>query len=296
VSTRQVSRTGALTGQSRSRRRSRLPSVLVHLLLVAGALTMLYPLLWMVSSSFKSADEIFSDVGLVPTTLIIENYVDGWTALGIWFGTFFANSFLIAGLAVVGNVISCALAAFAFARLKFRLRRFWFAVMLITMMLPIHVLIVPQYVLFHGLGWVNTILPLTVPKFLGVDAFFIFLMVQFIRGLPTELDDAARIDGCGQIQIFYRIILPLMTPALITTAIFTFYWTWDDFFGQLIFLSDLETYTVPLALRAFLDSSGSSSWGPMFAMATLSLVPVVGFFLIFQQRLTEGIATTGLKG
>jgi multiple sugar transport system permease protein len=296
VSTRQVSRSSALTGQSRARRRSRLPSVLVHLLLVGGALTMLYPLLWMVSSSFKSADEIFSDVGLVPTTLIVENYVDGWTALGIWFGTFFANSFLIAGLAVVGNVISCALAAFAFARLRFRLRRFWFAVMLITMMLPIHVLIVPQYVLFHGLGWVNTILPLTVPKFLGVDAFFIFLMVQFIRGLPTELDDAARIDGCGQIQIFYRIILPLMTPALITTAIFTFYWTWDDFFGQLIFLSDLETYTVPLALRAFLDSSGSSSWGPMFAMATLSLVPVVGFFLVFQQRLTEGIATTGLKG
>jgi multiple sugar transport system permease protein len=296
VSTGQVSRSSALTGQSRGRRRSRLPSVLVHLLLVAGALTMLYPLLWMVSSSFKSADEIFSDVGLVPTTLIVENYVDGWTALGIWFGTFFANSFLIAGLAVVGNVISCALAAFAFARLRFRLRRFWFAVMLITMMLPIHVLIVPQYVLFHGLGWVNTILPLTVPKFLGVDAFFIFLMVQFIRGLPTELDDAARIDGCGQIQIFYRIILPLMTPALITTAIFTFYWTWDDFFGQLIFLSDLETYTVPLALRAFLDSSGSSSWGPMFAMATLSLVPVVGFFLVFQQRLTEGIATTGLKG
>lgn len=281
---------------SRRRRESRWPNVVVHLLLIAGAASMIYPLLWMVSSSFKSADEIFSDPGLIPSHLVPNNYAEGWSALGLSFGRFFLNSFIIAGLCVVGNVASCSMAAYAFARLDFAFRRVWFAVMLVTIMLPIHVLIVPQYVLFHELGWINTFLPLTVPKFLAVDAFFVFLMVQFIRGLPRELDDAARIDGCGPVQIFLRIMLPLMSPALITTAIFTFYWTWDDFFGQLIFLSDLETYTVPLGLRGFLDSSGSSSWGPMFAMATLSLVPVFTFFLIFQRRLTEGIATTGLKG
>ena len=281
---------------SRRRRESRWPNVVVHLLLIAGAASMIYPLLWMVSSSFKSADEIFSDPGLIPSHLVPNNYPEGWSALGLSFGRFFLNSFIIAGLCVVGNVASCSMAAYAFARLDFAFRRVWFAVMLVTIMLPIHVLIVPQYVLFHELGWINTFLPLTVPKFLAVDAFFVFLMVQFIRGLPRELDDAARIDGCGPVQIFLRIMLPLMSPALITTAIFTFYWTWDDFFGQLIFLSDLETYTVPLGLRGFLDSSGSSSWGPMFAMATLSLVPVFTFFLIFQRRLTEGIATTGLKG
>ncbi|TMR96435.1 carbohydrate ABC transporter permease [Nonomuraea basaltis] len=268
----------------------------VHLLVVAGALAMLYPLFWLISSSFKPNDEIFTDPGLVPETVVADNYATGWTALGVPFSGFFANSFLIAAAAVAGNVMSCSMAAYAFARLSFRFRRLWFAIMMMSIMLPIHVLIVPQYTLFKYLGWVDTFLPLIVPKFLAVDGFFIFLMVQFIRSLPRELDDAARIDGCGPVQVYWRIILPLSRPALITTAIFTFIWTWDDFFSQLVYLSDVSTYTVPLALRAFLDSSGGSTWGPMLAMAVLSLIPILGFFLIFQRRITEGISTTGLKG
>ncbi|MBM7789533.1 carbohydrate ABC transporter permease [Tenggerimyces flavus] len=277
-------------------RRGPVRGAVTHVLLIAGALVMLYPLLWMVSGAFKPADEIFASAGLLPESFTLSNFIDGWTGLGIGFGRFFLNSFTISALAVVGNVLSCSMAAYAFARLSFRFKRAWFAIMLVTIMLPIHVLIVPQYVLFHNLKWINTILPLTIPHFLAVDAFFIFLMVQFIRGLPRELDDAARIDGCGPVQIYLRIVLPLMTPALITTAIFTFIWTWDNFFNQIVFISDVEKFTVPLALRAFLDSSGESSWGPMFAMATLSLVPVVTFFLVFQKRITEGISTTGLKG
>ncbi|WP_433428652.1 carbohydrate ABC transporter permease [Nonomuraea sp. CA-141351] len=268
----------------------------VHLLVVVGALVMLYPLFWLISSSFKPNDEIFTDPGLVPETVVADNYATGWGALGVPFSGFFANSFIIAAAAVAGNVMSCSMAAYAFARLSFRFRKLWFAIMLMSIMLPIHVLIVPQYTLFKYLGWVDTFLPLIVPKFLAVDGFFIFLMVQFIRSLPRELDDAARIDGCGPILVYWRIILPLSRPALITTAIFTFIWTWDDFFSQLVYLSDVSTYTVPLALRAFLDSSGGSSWGPMLAMAVLSLIPILGFFLIFQRRITEGISTTGLKG
>jgi multiple sugar transport system permease protein len=268
----------------------------LHLLVVAGALVMLYPLFWLISSSFKPNDEIFTDPGLVPETVVADNYATGWSALGVPFSGFFANSFVIAAAAVAGNVMSCSMAAFAFARLSFRFRRLWFAIMLVSIMLPIHVLIVPQYTLFKYLGWVDTFLPLIVPKFLAVDGFFIFLMVQFIRSLPRELDDAARIDGCGPVLVYWRIILPLSRPALITTAIFTFIWTWDDFFSQLVYLSDVSTYTVPLALRAFLDSSGGSTWGPMLAMAVLSLIPILGFFLIFQRRITEGISTTGLKG
>jgi multiple sugar transport system permease protein len=268
----------------------------VHLLVVVGALVMLYPLFWLISSSFKPNDEIFADPGLVPETVVADNYATGWTALGVPFSGFFANSFLIAAAAVAGNVMSCSMAAYAFARLSFRFRRLWFAIMMMSIMLPIHVLIVPQYTLFKYLGWVDTFLPLIVPKFLAVDGFFIFLMVQFIRSLPRELDDAARIDGCGPVLVYWRIILPLSRPALITTAIFTFIWTWDDFFSQLVYLSDVSTYTVPLALRAFLDSSGGSTWGPMLAMAVLSLIPILGFFLIFQRRITEGISTTGLKG
>jgi multiple sugar transport system permease protein len=267
-----------------------------HLLLAGGGLVMLYPLLWMVSGSLKSTDEIFHGAGLWPTNFTLDNYRAGWVALGVGFGGFFANSFVISAAASIGNVVSCSMAAYAFARLRFRFKRVWFALMLVSIMLPIHVLIIPQYALFHRLGWVNTFLPLILPKFLAVDGFFIFLMVQFIRGLPTELDDAARIDGCGPAQTYLRIILPLMTPALVTTAIFTFIWTWDDFFSQLVYLNDLDHYTVPLALRSFLDSSGQSSWGPMLAMATLSLVPVLTFFLFFQRRITDGISTTGLRG
>jgi multiple sugar transport system permease protein len=270
--------------------------VAVHTLLIGGALIMLYPLLWMVSSSLKSTDEIFGGAGLWPHRVTLHNYPTGWTALGTGFGWFFAHSFLISLAAVAGNTLSCSMAAYAFARLHFRFKRVWFALMLVSIMLPIHVLIIPQYTLFHTLGWIGTYLPLIVPKFLAVDGFFTFLMVQFIRSLPTELDDAARIDGCGPVQIYRRVILPLMTPALVTTAIFTFIWTWDDFFSQLVYLDDIDHYTVPMALRAFLDSSGDSTWGAMFAMATLALIPVLVFFLIFQRRITEGISTTGLRG
>jgi ABC-type glycerol-3-phosphate transport system permease component len=277
---------------------NRVGRLVTHLLLIAGALVMLYPLLWMVGSSFKPANQIFGTVNLLPDEFILTNYSDGWFALGFPFARFFANSFLISALSVVGNVFSCSLAAYAFARLSFRFRRAWFAVMLVTIMLPIHVLIVPQYTLFHWFGWIDTYLPLTVPHFLAVDAFFVFLMVQFIRSLPTELDDAARIDGCGPFQIYLRIVLPLMKPALITTAIFTFIWSWDNFFSQVIFISSLEKLTVPLALRAFIDATGTeeSAWGPMFAMTTLAMAPVFTFFLIFQKQITEGISTTGLKG
>jgi multiple sugar transport system permease protein len=147
------------------------------------------------------------------------------------------------------------MAAYAFARLEFTAKKFWFAIMLLSIMLPIHVVIVPQYILFSNLGWINTLLPLVVPKLLATDAFFVFLMVQFIRGIPRELDEAARIDGCGTASIFLRIILPLMLPALATTTIFTFIWTWNDFFSQLIYLTDPHMYTVPVALRSFVDST-----------------------------------------
>jgi multiple sugar transport system permease protein len=157
------------------------------------------------------------------------------------------------------------------------------------------VVIVPQYIIFSQLGWVNTFLPLVVPKFLATEAFFIFLMVQFIRGIPRELDEAARIDGCGHFRIYFRIILPLMVPALATTAIFTFIWTWNDFFGQLIYLTRPDMYTVPVALRAFVDASSDSSWGSLFAMSIISLIPVFVIFLFGQRYLLKGIATTGGK-
>jgi multiple sugar transport system permease protein len=265
--------------------------------LIIGAVFMLYPLLWMIGSSFKPDDRIFTELSPFPSSLDLNNYVNGWTlGTGTTFTTFYVNSFIVCAGAIIGNLLSCSLAAYAFARIRFRLRGMWFAIMLGTLMLPFHVTIIPQYIIFHTLDWTNTFLPLIVPKFFAVDAFFIFLMVQFIRGLPLELEEAAMIDGCSRFGVFRRIIVPLIKPALVTTTIFTFIWTWNDFFSQLLYLNTEANYTISLGLRQFLDSSGKSAWGPMFAMTTLSLVPVIAVFLFFQKRLVEGIATTGLKG
>jgi multiple sugar transport system permease protein len=271
--------------------------LLKHLFITAVAFIMLYPVLWMAGSSFKPANMIFSDIWIWPKEWIVENYVKGWSGIaGNSFSLFLNNSLIVSLSAVVGNVISCSMAAYAFARLNFHFKAICFGLMLMTIMLPHHVTLIPQYIIFNNLGWVNTFFPLIVPKWLATDAFFIFLTIQFIRGLPKELDEAATIDGCGSIQIYWQIIMPLSLPALITTAIFTFLWTWDDFFSQLIYLSDVSKYTVPLGLRLFLDSSSQSDWGPMFAMSVLSLIPCFIIFTVCQKYFVEGIATSGIKG
>jgi multiple sugar transport system permease protein len=272
-----------------------LRSLLKHAALIGFALVMLYPLLWMLSSSFKPTALIFREPGLIPGEWDFSNYGDGWMALLHPFHHYLLNSAIVVFGAVLGNLVSCSMAAYAFARLKFRGRNVWFAIMLMSIMLPIHVIIVPQYILFSSLEWINTFLPLIVPKLLATDAFFVFLMVQFFRGIPRELDEAARLDGCGHGRIFLQIMLPLALPALATTAIFTFIWTWNDFFSQLIFLTRPDMYTVPIALRTFVDATSNSSWGPLFAMSIVSLIPVFLVFLFGQKYLVKGIATTGIK-
>ncbi|MBB4052254.1 multiple sugar transport system permease protein [Devosia subaequoris] len=283
-----------VTGED-SPARSRLTSVMIHVALLAASVIMLYPLLWLLAASFRPENEIFTSASIIPSSWSIDSYFRGWNGLRTSFGTFYINSFIISGLSVIGNVLACSMAAYAFARLNFKYKNFWFALMLMTLMLPYQVTLIPQYVLFRGLGWVNTFMPLVVPKFLAADGFFIFLMVQFFRGLPRELDEAAQMDGCSPWRIYWKIILPLSTPVLATAAIFTFIWTWDDFFGPLIYLSEMKSYTVMLGLRTFTDSTGESDFGGLFAMSVLSLIPIFLFFLFFQRMLIEGIATTGMK-
>ena len=271
---------------------------LTHLLIIALGVAMIYPVLWMIVSSFKPNTMIFSDPGLIPKTVTIQNYISGWKGYaGTSFGKFFANSLILCAVAIIGNLISCTMAAYAFGRLKFAGRDFLFAVMMLTLMLPAQVTIVPRYILFNAFGWVGTYLPLLVPRFLAADAFFVFLLVQFIRTLPKELDDAAAIDGCGKFEIFLRIIVPLAAPALVTTALFTFLWTWDDFFNQLLYLTRPDTFTVSRALRTFVGDAGSvSNWGGALAMATLSVAPAFILFFALQKYFVQGIATTGIKG
>jgi multiple sugar transport system permease protein len=275
--------------------RSGIRSVLKHLVLIAVSLIMIYPLLWMIVSSLRPDELIFRDPGLWLQTLEFSNYELGWNALDHPFSHYMLNSAIVVLGSILGNLISCSMAAYAFARMQFRGNRLFFGIMLLTIMLPIHVIIVPQYIMFSQIGWVNTFWPLIAPKLLATDAFFVFLMVQFIRGIPKDLDEAARIDGAGHARIFLQIILPLMVPALATTTIFTFIWTWSDFFTSLIFLTSPNMFTVPVALRTFVDSEGATSWGSLFAMSVVSLLPVFIAFLFGQRFLIKGIGTTGLK-
>lgn len=277
--------------------RVRVSKLFMHVAIISVGILMLYPLIWMVSSSFKENVDIFKGESFWPETFILNNYIQGWEGLsGFSFGTFFMNSFFICIVAIIGNVISCSMAAYAFSRLDFAFKKVFFAIMLITLMLPFHVTVIPQYIMFNKLEWINTYLPLTLPKFLATEGFFIFLMVQFMRTIPKELEEAAKMDGCGPIKIYWYLIMPLSLPAIITTMIFTFIWTWNDFFTQLLYLSDIKLYTVAVGLRMFVDSMGESSWGALFAMSTLSLIPLFAVFIFFQKYLIEGITAGGVKG
>ena len=279
------------------RRHNRTATVLRATLIVVLLAIVLYPLLWLAASALKPDTEVASNLSLVPHNPTLHNFVAGWTGMKtVSFGRFFLNSAVIALGVVIANCASCLVTAYAFARLRFPLRGMWFAAMIMTLLLPSHVLIVPQFVLFKFLGWIDTPLPLIVPKLLATDAFFVFLMVQFIRGIPREMDEAANVDGCSPFGIFRHVIVPLARPALVTTAIFSFIWTWNDFFSQLIYLNSPDHYTVPIGLRLFINAEGLSSLGPMFAMSLLSLGPVFLFFIAFQRLLVEGINTTGIKG
>jgi multiple sugar transport system permease protein len=268
------------------------------LLCLAALALVLYPIVWLISASLTPVEDLVSNLrSLFPGRVTTDGYTGALEgAGGESFWTFLGNSTIVASGAVIGNVVSCSLAAYAFARLRFRLSGPLFAFALVTIMLPAHVTLIPQYVVFQRLGMIDTFVPLILPKLLATDAFFVFLMVQFMRGIPYELDEAAKIDGCGPVRNYRYVVLPLSRPAMVTTAIFTFIWTWNDFFSQLIYLSSTENYTIPMGLRLFIDQTSSSSYGPMFAMSVLSLVPIGLFFLAFQRFLVAGVATTGLKG
>lgn len=272
-------------------------NLLMHFLIILFGLIMIYPLIWMLSASFKEDVEIFQSTSLLPKNPTLNNYIYGWKGVsGVSFGKFFINSFFIAIVSIIANILSCSMAAYAFSKLEFRFKNTLFAIMLVTLMLPFHVRLIPQYIVFSKIGWVNTYLPLLVPKFFATEGFFIFLLVQFMRGISNELLEAPRIDGAGTFRIYMQFIMPLSVPALVTVAIFTFIWTWNDFFSQMIYLSAPPTFTVSLALRMFVDATGESSWGALFAMSCLSLVPLLFIFIVFQRYLVEGIMLGSIKG
>ncbi len=278
--------------------RRKLYACLYHLVVAGFSIVMIYPLLWMVMSSLKESSTIFiTATSLIPDKIVFENYINGWEGFAkVSFSVFFKNSLFISVLATIGTLCSSAIVAFGFARCRFPGKRFLFVAMLASMMLPAQVLMIPQYLWYQKLNWVNTYLPLIVPYCFAVQGFFVYMMTNFIEGIPTELDESAKIDGCSYYGIFFRIILPLLKPALITGCIFSFIWRWDDFLGALLYINSTEKYPVSLALKLFCDPGSSSDYGAMFAMATLSILPAVLIFLFMQKYLVEGISTSGIKG
>lgn len=278
------------------RNRRILKTTLYHLFVIAFGLVMIYPVVWMILGSFKMKSEILGNKApFLPTVWVFQNYPDGWSGGGMYtFATYFKNSFIVSILGTIGTVISSAMVSYGLARIKFKGRKIWFALMIMTMLLPGQVLMIPQYIIWNNLNLVGTFVPLILPKFLGWP-FFIYMMMQFVRGLPRELDEAAMIDGCNKYSIFVRIILPLLGPSIITTIVISFYWIWDDYMGPLLYLSKPALQTVSLAIKGFADAQGTN-FGPMFAMSTLSLIPVFLLFLFFNRYLMDGVTAGSVKG
>ena len=258
---------------------------------------MIYPLVWMFFATFKPNSEIFGAANLLPSSYSLEGYIKGWNGIGQYtFATFFINTLWMVIPTVVFTVLSCSIVAYGFARFDFPLKNFLFALMISTLMLPNAVIIIPRYLLFNKIGWLDTYNPFTIPALFACYPFFIFMLVQFLRGIPRDLDEAASIDGCGSTGIFFRILMPLMKPALFSAGLFQFMWTWNDFFNSLIYINSVKKYPLSLGLRISLDSASAVSWDQVMAMSLISIIPLIVIFFFSQRYFIEGIATSGLKG
>jgi len=273
----------------------------VHFVLIVLSLIFVSPLLWMVTTAIKPIEETMTATPtLLPSKFLWDNFPKAVTygskELGyIPFLLYARNTLMVTLLCVAGSVCSNAVVAYAFARLRWPGRDFFFAVTLATMMVPFPVLMVPTFGLFKWLGWVGSFRPLWVPAFFG-SAFSIFLLRQFFRTIPMELSEAAKIDGCSEVRIFTDVLLPLAKPALAVVALFTFMGTWNDFMGPMIYLSDQETFTLSLGLQAYQSQHGGTQWNLLMAAATVVILPVIVVFFFAQKMFIQGIATSGLKG
>ncbi len=273
----------------------------LHMILLGGSFLFLFPLFWMLSTSLKPIEEtMLTPPQWIPSALHFDNYLKAVThgreILGyIPFLEYGKNTLLLCALGVVGTVISNALIAYGFARLRWPGRNIFFGITLATMMIPFPVLMVPMFVLFRELGWVGTFRPLWIPAWFG-SAFNIFLLRQFFLTIPRELSDAAVVDGCSEFQVFRHVILPLSRPALSVVALFYFLFTWNDFLGPLIYLTDQRMFTLSLGLQFYQSQHGGTEWHLLMAAATIVVLPVIVLFFFTQRTFIQGIALTGMKG
>ena len=279
------------------KRKKRLNKIILYIVIAAVGVVMVYPVIWMFLAAFKTNSEIFGSLKLLPGSWSPDAFIKGWQGTGKYtFGKYFINTFLIVVPTTLFTVGSCALVAYGFARFKFPGKKFLFAVLIATLMLPNTVIIIPRYTLFNKFGWLNTYLPFYVPALLACFPFFIYMLLQFMRGIPRELDESAYIDGCGTFRTFRSILCPLLKPAMFSAGLFQFLWTYNDFFNSLIYINSVDKYPLSLALRTAIDSDANVQWGQIMAMAFVSVLPLIILFFVAQKYFVEGIATSGLKG
>ena len=271
--------------------------VLIYLIIALVGVLMIYPILWRCLAAFKTNSEIFGSVKLLPGSWSFDAFVNGWKGTGRYsFGKFFLNTFAIVVPTTLLTVVSCMIVAYGFARFNFPGKKLLFGILIATLMLPNTVIIIPRYTLFNKFGWLNTYLPFYIPALLACYPFSIFMLMQFMRGIPRELDESAYMDGCGTLRTFISILLPLLKPALFSAGLFQFLWTYNDFFNSLIYINSVEKYPISLALRSAIDAEANVQWGQIMAMAFISVLPLMILFFVAQKYFVEGVATSGLKG
>lgn len=281
----------------RPRWRRHLNPALRYAVLVGVGFLMLYPLLWMIGGAFKPNHEIFGSIGFIPQEPTLDGFREGWkTSTEYTFATYLLNTAKIVVPKVILTVISSVLVAFGFARFNLPGKKWLFAMLIATVLLPKSVLLIPQYLMFREFGWLDTFLPLYVPSAFAIEGFFVFMIIQFMRSLPPELEEAAVIDGCNSLQVLWHVVVPMIMPAVISVALFQFMWTMNDFLGPLVYLSSVENYPVSLALKMSIDVTEATSWNQVLAMSTIALMPSLLLFFAAQRYFIEGTTSGAVKG
>lgn len=279
------------------KQRNTLNTTLRYLVLGVVGLVMIYPMIWMAGASFKSNNaEIFSSIGFIPKNPTLDGYISGWNSEPYSFSVFMLNTYKFVIPKVIGTIISATVTAYGFSRFKFKGQGFLFGLCMATLFLPQVVLNVPQYLLFGKFNWLNSYLPIVVPSFLAVDTYFVFMLVQFMRSIPRELEEAAEIDGCNSLQRLWYVIVPMVKPSMVSCALFQFMWSSNDFMGPLIYVDSVKKYTASLGLRMFMDAEAGFQWNKVLALSIITILPSLIVFFLAQDQFVEGISAGGVKG
>lgn len=271
--------------------------IYIYVFLIALAAVMVFPLFWLLMASFKTDIEIFASANLLPKEWVLDAYVKGWSVMGTFtYSLFYKNTFVMVILTVIGTLASSILVGYGFARYKFPLKQLLFILVISGLLLPQEILIVPRFMMFREMGWTDSYKPIIIPAMFATYPFFVYMFIQFFRGVPRELDESAYMDGCSSFMILLKIIMPISKPAIFTAIVFQFIWRWNDFLTPLIYINSVKKYPIALILRTFIDISDRVLWNQALAMSMVSIIPPIIVFLFFQRYVVEGIATTGIKG